>query len=614
MSVRDAIGRSLGLLSRRDRRLLLLVIFIQVATSALDLLAVLLIGLVGAIFVTAIQSAPPPAAVQSLAETLGLSDLTSQELVAVLSGAAAAALITKSTLSAYLSRRAMLFLANRQALIASRLSKELLSRPLLFVQLRTSQETSYALINGATAATLSILGQFTVVISELALLIVLAVGLMFLNPWVTLGSICFFAVVALGMHRALGSWASRVGRQAAGADVESLSVVQEALSTYREITVSDRRSQYVTRIQELRWTAARATADIQFLAQFPKYVFEGALVVGGFLLAAVLFATQSAVEAMGTLALFIAASTRVMPSLLRLQVAFLSMRNGAAMASRTFALSEDLGHPQDAPTQGELGQTIRLRVRQGNPDFIPSVRLREVSVWYPGAVNPALTGVNLDLATGQSLALVGRSGAGKSTLADVILGVLEPDEGTALVNMISPSQASSRWPGSMAYVPQEVVLATDTIRSNVALGLPRDAIDDEMVWEALQKAFLAEFFEESPNGLDTVVGERGSRLSGGQRQRVGLARALYTRPRLLVLDEATSALDAETEDAIARMLRELEGEVTTVVVAHRLSTVRHADIVMYLDKGSVVSAGTFEHVRGAVPALERQAQLMGLES
>ena len=146
----------------------------------------------------------------------------------------------------------------------------------------------------------------------------------------------------------------------------------------------------------------------------------------------------------------------------------------------------------------------------------------------------------------------------------------------------------------------------------MALGLPAAAVDDAMVWEALRKSYLSEFFEAMPEGLDTMVGERGSRLSGGQRQRVGIARALYTRPRLLVLDEATSALDAETEDAIARMLSELEGSVTTLVIAHRLSTVRHADSVMYLEGGCVKAAGTFDEVRKAVPALARQAQLMGL--
>lgn len=612
MSVHEAIRRSFELLTRRDRRLLWVSIAIQVATSFLDLLAVLLIGLVAALSVTAVQSQPPPAIIERLVQTLGLEELTQQQLVAALAGVAALVLLTKSTLSAYLTRRVMLFLANRQALVSARLSKALLSRPLSFLQQRSSQETAFGLINGATAATLTVLGQFVVVVSETSLLLVLAVGLLFLNPVAALGSIVFFAFVALGMQRALGNWASKVGRQSAQADVTSLGAVQEALSSYREISVADRREYYVERIQDQRWIAARASANMQFLTQFPKYIFEGALVLGGFLLAVGLFATQSATAAIGTLALFLAAAARVMPSLLRLQVAFLSMRNGAGIAGYTYALSEELGNPQDNPEATRDVAIMRAYIASGHPDFNPAIRLDRVSVAYPGAPAAALTDVSLSVQPGASLAVVGRSGAGKSTLADVILGVVVPSAGRALVGGIPPAEAARRWPGGMAYVPQDVALAADTIRNNVALGLPDAAIDDRLVWDALRKAHLDEYFRASPHALNTVLGERGSRLSGGQRQRVGIARALYTQPRLLVLDEATSALDAETEDAISRMLRDLEGQVTTIIIAHRLSTVREADSVLYLDGGVTVAQGTFDYVRSQVPSLERQARLMGL--
>lgn len=210
------------------------------------------------------------------------------------------------------------------------------------------------------------------------------------------------------------------------------------------------------------------------------------------------------------------------------------------------------------------------------------------------------------------MALVGSSGAGKSTLADVVLGVLRPDEGSVSVGGVSPAEAIRRWPGAISYVPQAVALVEGSVRDNVALGLPREAVDDERVWEALGRAHLAHFLRHSRDALDTEVGERGVRLSGGQRQRLGIARALYTRPRLLVLDEATSALDAETEIAVVETLRELEGEVTTLTIAHRLATVRTVEKVLFMRDGVVVSAGSFDEVRSAVPDFDRQAALLGL--
>jgi ABC-type multidrug transport system fused ATPase/permease subunit len=235
-----------------------------------------------------------------------------------------------------------------------------------------------------------------------------------------------------------------------------------------------------------------------------------------------------------------------------------------------------------------------------------------VTVRFPGANECALDRVSLQITTGESVAIVGATGAGKSTLADVILGVLRPVSGTVRLSGLAPEEAVARWPGRVAYVPQDVAVLSGTVRENVALGFPDDRIEDSEVWAALERAHLAAFLVDSRNGLDTVVGEHGVRLSGGQRQRLGIARALFTHPDLLVLDEATSALDAETERDITRTLQDIRGKATTVVIAHRLATVRNCSLVVYLEKGRIVSTGTFDEVLRAVPALERQARLLGL--
>jgi ABC-type multidrug transport system fused ATPase/permease subunit len=207
---------------------------------------------------------------------------------------------------------------------------------------------------------------------------------------------------------------------------------------------------------------------------------------------------------------------------------------------------------------------------------------------------------------------VGATGAGKSTLADLILGVLTPDSGTITIGGFKPAVAITRSPGAITYVPQDISLVNGTIRDNVALGLPPDLVLDDRLWEALRRAQLADFLQEQRDGLDTVVGEHGMRLSGGQRQRLGLARAFYTRPKLIVLDEATSALDAETERAVAQTLIDLEGEVTLIIVAHRLATIMHCNQVAYLDQGRISAMGTFSEVRDRAPGFDHQARLLGL--
>lgn len=255
---------------------------------------------------------------------------------------------------------------------------------------------------------------------------------------------------------------------------------------------------------------------------------------------------------------------------------------------------------------------MRARIAAGHGDFDATVDVTGVSITYLDAVEPAVIDASLTVPPGSSLALVGSTGAGKSTLADAIIGVLEPDVGSVTISGLPPRDAIARWPGAISYVPQAVALVVGSVRENVALGLPVDAIDDDMVWEALTRAHLADFLRDQRDGLDTYIGERGVRLSGGQRQRLGIARALYTRPRLLVLDEATSSLDAETEQAIIQTLDELEGEVTTITVAHRLATVMRADQLLYLEQGRIVARGRFEEVRSAVPDFDRQASLLGL--
>jgi len=595
---------------------------IQVSLGLLDLLGIALVGLLATAAVSGTGLGRVPPAAQELLDRVGLGGLTATQLVVLFAVSAVGVLIAKTTLSAIMARRIFRFLANRQAEVSARLARAFLSRPLLDVQRWTTSEAIYALGSGVGAATVAVLGSAVIIAAEIFLFLIVGVSLFVFDPVLTLMSLALFAIIIVSMHRVLTRWGARNAAIMTDSSIQTLSAVSEALETYRETTVLDRRELYVSRYQKLIGRYAVATANQSYLMEIPKYVLEATLYLAVLLLAAVQFLTRDIGSAAATVALFLAAGSRVVPALLRLQGAGINIRNASVTAQPTYYLADflrlkgDPNSPADSPGESDHWTMqfdgIKDRIRSGHADFTPSIEATNVTVTYLDAATSALRDVSISVAPGQSLALVGSTGAGKSTLSDVILGVLEPAAGSVRISGVPPRQAIAQWPGAISYVPQQVALVFGTVRDNVALGLPSSAVDDDLVWEALERARIASFLREQRDGLDTMIGERGVRLSGGQRQRLGIARALYTRPLLLVLDEATSALDAETEQAIVSTLNDLEGQVTTVTVAHRLATVRRADRLLYLEHGRVVATGTFDEVRQQVPDFDRQASLLGL--
>ncbi len=611
-TVREAIKAALGLLTAADRRRYRLVVAAQMLTSFLDLAGVLLVGLVGVLAAASIQGTPPPDAVVAAADRLGLGDLPPEALAGIVAATSAAFLLTKSLVSALLMRRVFRFLGNRQAAVSTRLTAQLLAQPLLAIERRSSQETAYAL-SGAIAATITgTLGSLAIMLSELTLLVLLSAALFIVNPAVTIAAFIFFASVGFAIQRGLAGWAGRLGGVLSTTGILGTKHLQEAIFSYREVSVLGRRSLYVATIGSLWQRGGGAMGDQLFISQLPKIGYETALVVGAIGLVSWQFTVSTPVEALATLVLFLAAGSRVLPSMLRLNSLTIGIRLGVASAAVVFPIVDELQRSAAQPLSPINIKDVEESTTAGFPGFTPTIEISDVSVTYPGAPAPALTNINLSVPAGSKVALAGTTGAGKSTLADVILGVLEPQSGSVSVSGMDVNDAINTWPGALAYVPQNVAMINGSVRENVALGLPADAIDDDQVWHSLQQAHLAGFLSDSRDGLDTLIGERGVRLSGGQRQRLGLARALYSRPKLLVLDEATSALDAETEVLIADALAALSDEVTTVTVAHRLAPIRHSDIVVYLEGGYITALGTFDEVRESSSAFHRQATLLGL--
>lgn len=606
-SLRAGLQQSLHLLERRDRYTLVVVTLAQVLSAFLDLLGVVLIALVTTTILGNIGSSTTSDDNSIFSKLLSFTESWSVERLMWVSAIAGAVLIIKSLINVTLTRFTLGFLARRQADISGRLTTSLLSSSIAIVQARPSQERAYALTAGVNFATLIVLGQAQIAITESAVLLLLTSALFIVNPFVTTFALIFFALVAFVMHRILSVRADRLGQTATGMEITSVLTIQEALSSYREIFVSNRRGNYSKRISDLRRRAAHVQADLSFVGLVPKFVLEISLVAGAGLLVLSQVWSSGLVAGITIVAIFLVAASRILPSILRFQTALIVMRSGAGQAGPTYSLASELADHN----KSESAYVADADQRNGAV-FCSDILLRNVSFSYPNSDTEAIRKINLKIESGSSTAIVGASGSGKSTLADLILGVLDPERGDVLISGSSPHAAVRHWPGSIGYVPQNVAVVNGTVRSNVGLGLPESEIDDSAVRAALERAHLMDFLLHSREGIHTLVGEHGVRLSGGQLQRLGLARALYSNPSLLVLDEATSALDAETEQAITDTLSEIAEHTTLVVIAHRLATIRSFDRIVYLENGFAVALGTFDQVRSQSKNFDRQAALLGL--
>ena len=430
----------------------------------------------------------------------------------------------------------------------------------------------------------SLLIGVVTILAESATAVLILAALMLLQPITAIIAAVYFSLVAVAQHRLLSHSSSRAGESVVVHTNGVYATLSDAYSLSKLLTINPSQS-LRPHLHNQRESLALARGRVIFLGMLPRYFMELILAIGLALIAGGTYALSGPESAVAAVTVFAAAGFRLLPIVNRIQGLVLQLFSTVPAARLTFVQPSMQLDATVTPTSTVVNDAV--------------LQLHEVSFQYPTANRPSLIGVSLAFQPGLQYAIVGPSGAGKTTLVDICLGLLKPQGGTVACN----SDAK------ISYVPQETHIARLSLEQNIALEWDSTKIDPMLVKKATDSARLANVLD----GRSSTSELSGQALSGGQKQRIGLARAIYRNPSLLFLDEVTSALDAETEHAVMSSIEQLRGSITVVIVAHRLSTVQHADQVVYIEDGKVLGMGTFEELRQSLPQLQRQIELGTLD-
>lgn len=433
----------------------------------------------------------------------------------------------------------------------------------------------------------NILANLFTIVTELLSIVLIGGFIILTDPMTAVAILGLMVIVLLGMILIFKPIAKRAGQENRKASALKSKAIYQTVTGIKEIYVMQRKSLFVRDYEEASDISRKAQRTNSLITNCPDRIIEGICVSGLIGIVCIrLFMNDNMVDFVPKLAMFAMAAFKVLPSIGKITSRINGLVYFRPSLTNVYEIMKeaegyDRQYEKYAKVHGDIKESDDLHFKSG-------LKIQNVMWQYENQKKPVLTDTILEIPKGQSIALIGASGAGKTTLADIILGLLKPQKGTVLMDGIDVFAMPKTWARIVGYVPQSVFLIDDTVRNNIAFGLPKDEINDDLIWDALERAQLKGFVAGLPDGLDTIVGERGVKFSGGQRQRIAIARALYNKPEILVLDEATAALDNETETAVMESIDALQGQITMIIVAHRLTTIRNCDRIYEIKDGEAV--------------------------
>lgn len=563
--------------SRKDKIKLAGVFILILVGSFIELLGV-------SVFMPFIQVIMDPSVIETnlfLGIINDIFHLTSLEMfLAVLAAIIVLVYIVKNVYLVFMQKAIINFSYNTRMRLATRLLTTYMNEPYTFHLSKNIAELQRSLQVDANQF-MSLVSTSLQIIAEIMVCIVLGIYLFDTSHSMTVVVVGLLIICVGTFAYVSKKIALKLGMKNQYYNSKLIQWINQALGGIKEVKVLHREDYFISEYKENYKKLIKGAKTNEMIATIPKYIIETVSIVGILIaiIVKIFWGRREVTAFIPQLSVFAIAAFRLLPSTGKLNSYFNTI---------VYSLpSLDLIYHDLKEIESCTGRETEKKKTDEKRKLKKEIKINDIVYSYPNTDTNVINHVSLVIPKGKTIALVGSSGAGKTTLADIILGLLPPQEGDILIDNWSVYENLDIWHNMLGYIPQSIYLSDDSIRNNIAFGIKEADIDDNAVLQALKKAQLLDFVEKLPDGLNTFVGDRGVRLSGGQRQRIGIARALYHNPDILVLDEATSALDNETEQAVMEAIESLQGVKTIIIIAHRLTTIRNADIILEVNDGQV---------------------------